>query len=929
MFNCFSQYFNWLFGFIFIVFFSGSLPVLAADPSVNKPNEIIAATVEHFPPYFLTDKSGKPTGFSIDVLNEVAKRAGLKLKYQQFKHGGEMVAALGAGRVQVVPDISLSKSRKKNFLFTRPVSTLRISLFVRSDNNKIKSLDDLADKLIGVRDSKLPIRLLKNRGHKNIKIYKDSSSGLFGLLSGEVDAFVFPEAMFLKLVRKTRVVDKVRAVEVPIATFKRAIMVAKKNAALHATLDSALEEFLETEEFRTIYIKWFGTPIPFWSPLKIAALMGGLLLVIIAAMAAWRYRSVSALNRELKRSEDRYAFAVSGSQNGIWEWNIKTGEQYFSPRWFEILGYTDGELEYNHRTFENLLHPDDKIRVTNAIKAHIEEHLPFDIEHRLRRKDGAFTWVQVKGEAVWDGNRKPIRMAGSINDISIRKMDEEELLKSEIRFRSLIDSSNQGILVHRNFKPLYVNNALVEMYGYDSAEELMSLEDTDELTHPEFSVGDHNKRLEGESAPKDKFSIGVRKNGTEFWEDRRSFIIDWDGQPAVCSMRADISERKHLEAQLQRSQRLEAVGQLTGGVAHDFNNLLAIMLGNNEMLGDLVADDQEARLHVDAVSRAIDRASTLTNRLLAFSRQQALSPITANVTDLIGGLDDMIRRTLGETIHLKVEHSAELWSAIIDPSQFENALVNLAINARDAMPDGGILTIETANITLDDANAQQYEDVASGDYVRVAVSDTGTGMPPDVVEKVFEPFFTTKDVGKGSGLGLSMVYGFAKQSNGLVTIYSEDGHGTTVKLYMPRSEEAASQENIEEDKPELKQGSERILLIEDDEEVRKVSTGILRNQGYQVVEVTNGKEAIERFNELNFDLLFTDVVLPGGMNGVEIAEYAQRIQPNINVLYTTGYTENAVVHQGKLDPGVTLINKPYRRAELLEMVHTILDGMDE
>ena len=286
----------------------------------------------------------------------------------------------------------------------------------------------------------------------------------------------------------------------------------------------------------------------------------------------------------------------------------------------------------------------------------------------------------------------------------------------------------------------------------------------------------------------------------------------------------------------------------------------------------------------------------------------------------------MLRRTLEESIDLTIVGTPGLWPATIDPHQFENALVNLAINARDAMLQGGTLVIETANVTLDETYAAQHQEVTPGDYVKVSVSDTGAGMSPEVLEKAFEPFFTTKEVGKGSGLGLSMVYGFAKQSNGHVTIYSEISHGTTIKLYLPRSMEVAAPKNAKFNRTESRRGSQRILVVEDDENVRQASVGILHSQGYEVVEASDGKEAIKHLQgDQPFDLLFTDVVLPGGMNGMEIAAQAKRLQPNIKILYTSGYAEHALVHNGRLDHGVALVNKPYRRTELLDKVQAMLD----
>ena len=375
---------------------------------------------------------------------------------------------------------------------------------------------------------------------------------------------------------------------------------------------------------------------------------------------------------------------------------------------------------------------------------------------------------------------------------------------------------------------------------------------------------------------------------------------------------------------------MEAVGQLTGGVAHDFNNLLAVMLGNAELLELRLGEAGDTQQHIEGIKGAIFRGSSLTQRLLAFSRQQLLSPVSADVSSLMDGLDDMLRRTLGEAIDLRIEAAPDLWPAMIDPHQFENALINLAVNARDASPEGGTLVIEATNVTLDKAYAESHEEVTQGDYVKVAVSDFGTGMPAPVLERAFEPFFTTKPVGQGSGLGLSMVYGFVKQSRGHITIYSEVDHGTTVKLYLPRSREAAVACDAEDKTPEFAPGSERILVVEDDPDVRAIPVAILRNQGYEVAEAADAGQAIDHLKAgPPFDLLFTDIVLPGGMNGVEIAAQAKRLQPEIKVIFTTGYAEHALAHNGILDPGMTLVTKPYRRAELLEAVRAALGDGDD
>lgn len=390
----------------------------------------------------------------------------------------------------------------------------------------------------------------------------------------------------------------------------------------------------------------------------------------------------------------------------------------------------------------------------------------------------------------------------------------------------------------------------------------------------------------------------------------------------------EIAERKRVEEHLLRSQRMEAVGQLTGGIAHDFNNMLAVMLGNVEILELMVKQDPAAQKKINILFKTIDRAASLTHRLLAFSRRQPLTSRQTNIKALIADLEEMLHRTLGETITLNIKVSADLWRAMIDGAQLDHALLNLALNAKDAMPQGGYLTIEAVNTTLDEAYARQQEEVTPGDYIKISVSDSGQGITPEVLEKVFEPFYTTKGVGEGSGLGLSMVYGFVKQSGGHTTIYSEVGHGTTVKLYLPQSSASTAIETVNTEPLEFANGSARILVVEDDPNVLEVSAGILHAQGYEIVEAGDSKEALQylKDDDQTFDLLFTDVVLPGGMNGVEIAAEAFRLQPGIKVLYTSGYAETAVIHSNKLSEGEALVNKPYRRAELLEKVQTILDG---
>ncbi|MGK2898981.1 MAG: ATP-binding protein [Burkholderiaceae bacterium] len=392
------------------------------------------------------------------------------------------------------------------------------------------------------------------------------------------------------------------------------------------------------------------------------------------------------------------------------------------------------------------------------------------------------------------------------------------------------------------------------------------------------------------------------------------------------SLQTQHEDIARLNSRLMQSQRMEAIGQLTGGVAHDFNNLLTVVLGNADLLAEQNADDPARRQLAEMIVAAAQRGAALTQQLLAFARKQPLDPSVVDVNQCVAALDPMLRRTLGEHIEIEFVRGAGLWPAMIDPAQLENALLNLCLNARDAMPTGGKLTLETANASLDQRYADQHPDVVPGQYVMLAVSDTGSGISSENLARVFEPFFTTKEKGRGTGLGLAMVYGFAKQSAGHVSIYSEPGHGTTVKLYLPRAAAARSaMASPDVTEPAVRGGAETVLVVEDDAPVRQLASHELRALGYRVLEAPSGADAMRIVEgDEPIDLLFTDVVMPGGMSGRKLADAARAVRPSLRVLYTSGYTENAIVHHGRLDPGVMLLPKPYRRADLARAVRTAL-----
>jgi PAS domain S-box-containing protein len=425
----------------------------------------------------------------------------------------------------------------------------------------------------------------------------------------------------------------------------------------------------------------------------------------------------------------------------------------------------------------------------------------------------------------------------------------------------------------------------------------------------------------------------MHKDGGWRW---MSWVAAPDGDLIYASGR-HISAEKQAAADLaltqealRQSQKMDAIGQLTGGIAHDFNNMLAIIIGSLDIAcRRLKRADAGIERYLENAMEGADRAAILTRRLLAFSRQSPLSPEPTVLNALVANMSELLRSTLGERIELETVLGGGLWSANIDRNQLESAIINLAVNARDAMPDGGKLTIETGNTSLDEQYALREIGVVPGQYVMLAVSDAGTGIAPDVLEKIFDPFFTTKAVGKGTGLGLSMVYGYAKQSGGHVRVYSELGRGTTVKMYLPRhfgAEPAAPLKRTETALPMASIASEIVLVVEDDDRVRRMSVDALRELGYTVHAASSGEEALAMFPKLDrVDLLFTDIMM-GGINGRQLADALRMKEPTLKVVYTTGYTRNAVVHNGVVDPGVALLSKPFSVSELAHKIRSVLDS---
>ncbi len=620
----------------------------------------------------------------------------------------------------------------------------------------------------------------------------------------------------------------------------------------------------------------------------------------------------------LRESESRLRDFANSSADWFWEMDAELRFTYMSPNVAQIVGVPP-EWHYG-KTREDILGPGYDADVWEAHLQTLRRHEPFRDFVYYRVGDGIEPrWLSSSGVPVFDDDGDFLGYRGSGSDVSQMRAVEAELRGRQEMLDAVVENLPVALcLKDREGRFTLVNPAFERLHG-KSAAEVLDKTFFDILSRPvaEAAAAEDRMVLESGEVMRTDYSwpeeLGVRQDEIiikfPLWSDR-------SGPPDGLGVIAlNVTENRELEERLQQAQKMDAIGQLTGGVAHDFNNLLAIIHGNAELLA---AQDGTDRSLVGAILRSSGRGAELTRRLLAFSRQQPLDARGFDMGVLVGEMSELLGRTLGETVEIGIRTPADLWPVFADAGQTENALLNLAVNARDAMPSGGTLTIECRNLRIDDSDAAQQIEVVPGDYVLLSVSDSGHGMTANVRERVFEPFYTTKEVGRGSGLGLSMVYGFAKQSGGHVSIYSEVGQGTTVHIYLPRERNVIAQDS--DDAPTTVMGTGQIVLvIEDDADVRAMAVAMLERLDYRTLDAADAATARDILaSGTEVDIVLSDVVLPGGMSGPEFADEVRARFPSLPVVFMSGYPDEASRRNGFVDSENILLNKPFQRAELAE-----------
>jgi two-component system cell cycle sensor histidine kinase/response regulator CckA len=655
--------------------------------------------------------------------------------------------------------------------------------------------------------------------------------------------------------------------------------------------------------------------------------MWGLLGVVLLfdLYTIYQQLQIHRIRRRLFEREELFRLISDNAADMIAVVDMDGNRIYNSQSYSRVLGYDTNELKKSS-AFEQI-HEEDRERVRAAAHEARLTGVGKTLEYRIRHKDGTWRILESTSSVIRSPKGEPQKLVIVNRDITERKETAESLRQSESGFRSMVEHAPYGIFRCRtDGKLLSANPALQRMLGYESAEELLQRNLVEEVLGGVFDSGRLKVLLEQGGEFKDITVELKRRDGAQITvRCSGGGSKDQSGSPAFDVFAEDVTEKRVLERQLQMATKMEAIGRLSGGIAHDFNNLLGVIIGYSQLFKRKLDPQNPLLEHALEIEKAGQRAAALTKQLLAFSRQQILSPAILDLNDLVMDMIKMLPRLIGEDIAVHTLLKPDLCRVKADRGQIEQVIMNLAVNARDAMPTGGRLTIETANVTLDQTYVRTHPGSRLGQYIMLEVRDSGTGIAPEALAHIFEPFFTTKEVGKGTGLGLATVYGIVKQSEGYIWVDSEPGKGASFQVFLPKVDEEIPKQKLTERPSVAESRAETILLVEDSDALRKLTKSLLEANGYHVLVAENGEQAqhVASRHPWPIQLLVTDVVMPG-INGRKLAERLLNKQPSMKVLFISGYTDNFVAIDGVLEQGMALLNKPFTEEELVARVRDVL-----
>jgi len=902
---------------------------------------VVVGGDRNFPPYEFLDENGQPAGYNVDLTRAIASEMGLNVDIR-LGRWTERLEALEAGRIDIMQGMFYSPDRDLAFDFSQPHAVSHYVAVVRKgDAPAPESVADLSGKRIVVEQGDiLHDFVIENGLDKQVAAVSDQEKALRELREGQHDCAL------VSLITAHYLTDKHGWSDLVIG--KKSIFAAgycyasaKGQKAVLAQFSEGLKALDNTGEYRRIHDKWLGvyrdTSTSLTDALRYSAIVIIPLSVIVLLAVIWSWslrRQVAEKTHALQESLDRFKYVFEAANVGK-SITLPTGEVNANKAFADFLGYTQEELK--GRKWQDLTPAEDIETIEKRIGRLLTGERRADrFEKRYVHKNGTLLWADVSVALRRDARGNPLYFMTTVVDITARKQAEEALRNSEEFQRAMIDCSPVALYtIDLDGNVLTWNASAERIFGW-RAEEIMGRplpivpagkqEEFDALRRQILeSGGFFNKELI--RSKKDGTLVPISLSVAPIRNDRDQTI-------GILSAAEDLSERKKIEAereklqsQLLQAQKMESVGRLAGGVAHDYNNMLSVIIGYAQFGMDKTDPEDELHADLQEILTAAERSTDITRQLLAFARKQTIDPKVLDLNDTLESMLKMIRRLIGEDIDLSWKPKPGVWPVKMDPSQLNQILVNLCVNARDAISGVGKITIETDNVRFDDAYCADHAGFIPGEYVLLAVSDDGRGMDRETLGKIFEPFYTTKGVGKGTGLGLSVIYGIVKQNEGFINVYSEPGKGTTFRLYFARhAEETGTVEAAAAEETPAGSG-ETLLVVEDEASILKLTRRILQGLGYSVLTAATPGEAVALAKEHDRDihLLITDVVMPE-MNGRDLAEKLQAEYPNLKVLYMSGYTANVIAHHGVLDTDVHFIQKPFSNTDLAVKVRKALNA---
>jgi PAS domain S-box-containing protein len=906
----------------------------------TNPDEITAVVLSGSPPLQFRDKkTGNASGFAVDLLYTIAERSGLNVTFTFASSWSEMIQTVVSGKADVIASLAISEERRKVLKFTNVIHSSSISIFVRSKNETIKSLGSGLN--VGTTRGSIANRFINKVPDIKMKIYDSYSEGLFSLLAGEIDAFVSGEEIFLKLARDAGVGDRIKVVGKPFLNIKRAMALGKDKPHLQARLNKAIAGFVGSPEYQDIYVRWYGKPTPYWTRQRTLLVMSVFLIAIASGMALWRYRSVIKLNRELinniaerkavennlRESENKFKSLYKSMTEGVALHEII---------YDELNKAVDYKIVDVNPAYESItgLSRDQSVgsKASELYKTGTAPYLDIYFKVASSGEPESFETYfppMKKHFSVSVFSPAKGKFATVFEDITIRKEAEENIRVSEERYQNLFSSMRDVIIVADKDRIIVNANqpALRDIFGYE-LEEILGKQ-------TKFLYADEQgfEKTGKEVFDKDKALVGKimkvdfkKKSGKMFTGEMYALkLLDKDRTPrGNLGIIRDITDRKALEEELQKSHKLESIGILAGGIAHDFNNLLAAILNNIYLSKAYAGTESKAYNRLEYAEKAVMRAGDLTQQLLTFSKGGAPVKKITSIVEVINESAEFVLR--GSNVKCEYDLADNLWAADVDVGQISQVIQNLLINADQSMPEGGIININAENTIFDTSTDLPLQ---GGKYVKISVRDQGMGISEDNLHKIFDPFFTTKETGRG--LGLSTSYSIIKNHDGHIAVESEPGKGSTVTVYLPAYEKQITS-NESDDETNL-HGEGHVLIMDDEEMVRSSLGKMLTTIGYEVELARNGTEAIALYEKAKsssnpIDAVILDLTVPGEMGGKDAIRKLLDIDPQIKAIVTSGYSNDPVMANFREYGFIDVVTKPYTSpSELNKILHKVINGM--